>query len=99
MGKYESAERDLRQSISIDEKNPYVYRNLAVLALKRSEYETAIKQLNIALDKNEELPLANYYLGEVYRAQEKLDEACKYYKISAALDEPKGVNAVAANCN
>jgi len=98
MAQYDKAATDLKQSISIDEKNPYVYRNLGVLSLKKGDLLIAEKQLKDALSKNDELPLANYYMGELYRAKNDTKTACKYYRISAALSEPQGIEALSQRC-
>ncbi|PTB91421.1 hypothetical protein C9994_15570, partial [Marivirga lumbricoides] len=87
-----------RQSISIDERNPYVYRNLGILALKKGDYTEAIRQLKEALKKNEHLSSANFYLGEAYRLNSQKELACEYYQTSTSLGEKQGVKAYEKFC-
>ena len=60
--------------------------NLGVAYEKKGEFESAIKEYELAA---EELPIANLYLGNAHFHKEDFDKAEKYYKLTIEKDPEK----------
>ncbi|HET8859650.1 tetratricopeptide repeat protein [Marivirga sp.] len=99
LGQYDQAYADLRKSIVTDEKNPFVYRNLGILALKKEDYTEAVRQLENALSKRNDLPSTHFYLGEALRLNNQMKEACVAYQKSAQFKDLEGMEAYKKYCN
>jgi tetratricopeptide (TPR) repeat protein len=66
-----------------DPLTPEEHLNLGVAYEKKGEFESAIKEYELAA---EELPIANLYLGNAHFYKEDFDKAEKYYKLTIEKD-------------
>jgi len=76
-GDQDGAEATLRRVFDRDPHNPEAHQNLALAALRRSDWQTAATEARAAVDENEALPNAWNYLGvalhNLGRPREALD--------------------------
>lgn len=76
----EEAEANIIKAKQIDEDNPYLLRNEAVLKLKKGEPGNALKQLLEIEEHSPGVDHIYYYIGESYRALKDENNACENYK-------------------
>lgn len=74
------AEQDINRSILMDPANAWAYRNKGVWALKKGDYPQAIRLLKDALSRKTFIDEIYGYLGEAYRLNGELGQACDAWK-------------------
>ena len=79
-GKTKDALKYFEQALKNDDKDEMIYYNFASALFDNSQYEKADSALKKCLEINPDFDLALMYLGNIAAAQDKKDEAVKYYE-------------------
>jgi serine/threonine-protein kinase len=74
-GRFDEAARALTSALELDPGAPTVAISRGFLFALRGETARAIEQLQELLDRDPELAVAHYFLGQVYDRQSRFDEA------------------------
>jgi tetratricopeptide (TPR) repeat protein len=83
---YDTAEKDLKQSIATDPTYEIAYYNLGKVFQKQRKWDKAIEQFEIAAQKAPTNANYQYDLGEAYFESKKLDQAEKALEASTEAD-------------
>jgi|TARA_B110000093_G_C12719134_1_gene305445 tetratricopeptide (TPR) repeat protein len=79
MQHYEAALKDIEKLEILDSGMAYIYANKGALFYAQNNYEEALVNYKIALQKNPELTLMYNTISHMLFATGKKDEACDYY--------------------
>lgn len=91
--------KELDALISSHETNASLYNNRADVKLAMKDLDGALEDAQIAVELDENNPIAHLTLGEVYQARGNNDEACKCFKQSLELGVDKSkVEKVDKSC-
>jgi Flp pilus assembly protein TadD len=74
-GRFNEASRALASALELDPGSPTVAVSRGLLFALRSDTARAVEQLQELLDRDPELAVAHYFLGQMYDRQERFDEA------------------------
>ena len=83
---YDTAEKDLKQSIATDPTYEIAYYNLGKVFQKQRKWDKAIEQFEIAAQKAPTNANYQYDLGEAYFESKKLDQAEKALEAATEAD-------------
>jgi tetratricopeptide (TPR) repeat protein len=83
---YDSAEKDLKQSIQTDPTYEIAYYNLGKVFQKQRKWDKAIESFEEAVQRKPDNANYQYDLGEAYLEAKKIDEAQKALTAATAAD-------------
>ncbi|HMC94043.1 MAG TPA: tetratricopeptide repeat protein, partial [Polyangia bacterium] len=83
---YDSAEKDLKQSIQTDPSYEIAYYNLGKVFQKQRKWDKAIESFEQAVQRKPDNANYQYDLGEAYLESKKIDEAQKALQAATAAD-------------
>jgi len=85
-GRYEEAERELRQSLSTDADNAWAHAMLAMCLSQRSQLKEATAEAQRAVGLAPSIPFPHYVLAKVFADRDRDAEARESIKQALALD-------------
>lgn len=96
-GLYHEAADNYRKELKTSPNSAQAHRNLGIVSIKLTDYDTAIQHLEIAVPSYSDNFDTNYYLGEAFRAKNRFDDAIFRYKkaLEKRPEEPRALKALA----
>lgn len=79
-GRLDEALEYYKRAIELDPANSVILYNTGILFNIRSEYEEAVKSLELSISKNPENVYAYLALGDAYERQNEIQKALQVFK-------------------
>ena len=87
LGKFDEAERNLRESLRYDWRFPTARYELGRLLVKEKRDDEALKELRLAALYDPEYPEPHFAMGQIYQRMGKKDQAASEWKTFQKLKQ------------